>query len=179
MIYSNILETIGNTPIIRINKLNPNNKVDGVNIYAKFEGTNPTGSIKDRIALKMIEQAEKEGVLAKGKTIIEPTSGNTGIGLAMIGVAKGYKVEIVMSGAVSIERRKMIQAFGAKVTLTDPGLGTDGAIKKARELVKNIPEGILCRTSSPTSIIRSPIIKQQPRRSGNRPGAGLTILFPR
>ncbi len=139
MIYSNILETIGNTPIIRINKLNPNNKVDGVNIYAKFEGTNPTGSIKDRIALKMIEQAEKEGVLAKGKTIIEPTSGNTGIGLAMIGVAKGYKVEIVMSGAVSIERRKMIQAFGAKVTLTDPGLGTDGAIKKARELVKKYP----------------------------------------
>lgn len=137
MIYSNILKTIGNTPLVRINRLNPIRKV---NIFAKIEGTNPTGSIKDRIALKMIEQAEKEGALTKGKTIIEPTSGNTGIGLAMIGAVKGYKVEIVMSGAVSIERRKMIQAFGVKVTLTDPKLGTDGAIKKARDLVKKYPK---------------------------------------
>ena len=95
----------------------------GVEIYAKIEGTNPTGSIKDRIALKMIEQAEAEGALTKGKTIMEPTSGNTGIGLAMIGVVKGYDVEIVMSSAVSIERQKMIRSFGAKVTLTDAGGG--------------------------------------------------------
>jgi cysteine synthase B len=131
------LELIGNTPIVKINKLNPNPKV---NIYAKLEGFNPTGSIKDRIALKMIEHAEKEGKLKKGKTIIEPTSGNTGIALAMIGAVKGYEVEIVMSGAVSIERQKMIKAFGAKVTLTDAKLGTDGAIIKAKELVKKYPE---------------------------------------
>lgn len=137
MIYENILETIGNTPLARINSLNPNKNVT---IYAKIEGNNPTGSIKDRIALKMIEQAEAEGSLVKGKTIIEPTSGNTGIGLAMIGVVKGYDVEIVMSKAVSVERIKMIESFGAKVTLTDAKLGTDGAIIKARELVKANPE---------------------------------------
>ena len=137
MIYENILQTIGDTPLVRINKLNPNKKVV---IYAKIEGNNPTGSIKDRIALKMIEEAEADGSLLKGKTIIEPTSGNTGIGLAMIGVVKGYKVEIVMSEAVSMERRKMIEAFGAKVTLTDANLGTDGAIIKARKLVKENPK---------------------------------------
>jgi S-sulfo-L-cysteine synthase (O-acetyl-L-serine-dependent) len=136
MIYKNILETIGHTPMVKINKLNPNPKVE---IYAKLEGVNPGGSIKDRIALKMVEQAEKEGILTKRKTIIEPTSGNTGIGLAMIGAMKGYQVEIVMSSAVSVERQKTIRAFGAKITLTDGKLGTDGAIKKARELVKKNP----------------------------------------
>jgi len=137
MIYENILQTIGNTPLVRINSLNPNKNVS---IYAKIEGSNPTGSIKDRIALKMIEQAEAEGSLVEGKTIIEPTSGNTGIGLAMIGVVKGYNVEIVMSGAVSVERIKMIRSFGVKVTLTDEKLGTDGAITKARDLVKENPQ---------------------------------------
>ena len=137
MIYENILQTIGNTPLVRINRLNPNKNVC---IYAKIEGNNPTGSIKDRIALKMIEQAEAEGSLVKGKTIIEPTSGNTGIGLAMIGVVRGYDVEIVMSKAVSVERIKMIESFGVKVTLTDAKLGTDGAIIKARELVKANPK---------------------------------------
>jgi len=106
MLYDNILETIGHTPMVRINHMNPNRAVQ---LYAKLEGFNPTGSIKDRIALKMIEQAEKEGVLTKGKTILEPTSGNTGIGLAMIGRVKGYNVEIVMSSAVSVERQKMIK----------------------------------------------------------------------
>ena len=132
-----IIQTIGKTPIVRINKLNPNKKTT---IYAKLEGLNPTGSIKDRIALSMIQQAEIEGKLAKGKTIIEPTSGNTGVALAMIGIVKGYEVEIVMSDAVSVERRQMIKAFGAKVTLTEGELGTDGAIRKARELVKEHPE---------------------------------------
>ena len=133
----NILETIGNTPLVRINKLNPNKDAT---IYAKVEGFNPTGSIKDRIALSMIQQAESQGTLTKGKTIIEPTSGNTGIALAMIGTVKGYEVEIVMSDAVSVERRKMIKAFGAKVTLTEGKLGTDGAIRRARELVKEYPQ---------------------------------------
>jgi cysteine synthase B len=137
MIYENILQTIGNTPLVRINHMNPNKNVS---IYAKIEGNNPTGSIKDRIALKMIEQAEAEGTLVKGKTIIEPTSGNTGIGLGMIGAIKGYDIEIVLSKAVSIERIEMIESFGAKVTLTDAKLGTDGAINKARELVKLNPK---------------------------------------
>jgi cysteine synthase B len=133
----NILNTIGNTPLVKINRLNPNKNCT---IYAKIEGTNPTGSIKDRIALSMIEQAEKEGTLKTGKTIIEPTSGNTGVALAMIGVVKGYDVEIVMSDAVSVERQQMIKAFGARVTLTEGKLGTDGAIRKARELVKQHPD---------------------------------------
>ena len=133
----NILKTIGNTPLVRINRLNPN---ENCTIFAKIEGNNPTGSIKDRIALSMIEQAEKEGSLRKGKTIIEPTSGNTGVALAMIGVVKGYDVEIVMSEAVSIERQQMIKAFGASVTLTEGKLGTDGAIRKARDLVKEYPD---------------------------------------
>lgn len=137
MINENILQTIGNTPLVRINRLNPNKNVI---ICAKIEGDNPTGSIKDRIALKMIQQAEAEGTLVKGKTIIEPTSGNTGIGLAMIGVIKGYDVEIVMSSSVSSERIKMIRSFGAKVTLTDAELGTDGAITKARELIEANPD---------------------------------------
>lgn len=136
-IPESILDAIGNTPLVRINKLNPNKEVT---IYAKLEGFNPTGSIKDRIALRMIEQAEAEGILTKGKTIIEPTSGNTGIALAMIGTVKGYDVEIVMSSAVSIERQKMIKAFGAKLILTDSEKGTDGAILKARELLKKYPD---------------------------------------
>jgi cysteine synthase B len=137
MVYENILQKIGNTPLIRINELNPNKKVA---IYAKIEGDNPTGSIKDRIALEMILQAEREGKLIKGKTILEPTSGNTGISLAMIGAVKGYQVEIVMSKAVSLERRKAIQAFGGKLVLTNPELGTDGAIFKARDLLSKYPE---------------------------------------
>lgn len=135
--YENILQAIGNTPLVRINGLNPNKSV---NMYAKVEGFNPSGSIKDRIALAMIEQAEVAGKLKKGKTIIEPTSGNTGVAIAMIGVLKGYEVEIVMSDAVSIERVQMIKAFGAKVTQTEGKYGTDGAIRKARELVKQNPE---------------------------------------
>jgi cysteine synthase B len=137
VINQDILQTIGNTPLVRINRLNPNKNTT---IYAKLEGLNPSGSIKDRIALSMIQQAEISGKLTKGKTIIEPTSGNTGVALAMIGSLKGYEVEIVMSSAVSVERRQMIKAFGGKVTLTDGKLGTDGAIRKAREMVKENPE---------------------------------------
>ena len=136
MIYDSILDTIGNTPMVRINKLNKKPKVQ---LLAKLEGFNPTGSVKDRIALKMVEQAEAEGHLKPGSTIIEATSGNTGIGLAMIGRTKGYHVIIVMSASVSIERQKMIKAFGGEIILTDPKLGTDGAIRKVAELVKENP----------------------------------------
>ena len=137
MNYQNILQTIGDTPLVKINKLNPNTNVT---ILAKIEGDNPGGSIKDRIAVKMIGQAEYSGALTKGKVIIEPTSGNTGISLAMIGAIKGYKVEIVMSEAVSIERQKMLKAFSAELTLTPAEQGTDGASKKARKLANDFPD---------------------------------------
>lgn len=137
MYFKNILETIGNTPMVRINRLCPN---PDVNIVAKLEGFNPTGSIKDRIAIAMIEQAEEEGKLYPGKTIIEPTSGNTGIGLAIAGIVKGYPVEIVMSSAVSVERRKIIASYGGKVILTPADQGTDGAIRLAHKLVDADPD---------------------------------------
>lgn len=136
-VANNILETIGGTPMVRINRLNPNPRV---NIMAKLEGFNPTGSIKDRIALRMIEDAEKSGRLRRGQTIIEPTSGNTGIGLAMIGVVKGYYVVIVMSDAVSVERRRIIKSYGANVILTPGEQGTDGAIRLARKMVAENPD---------------------------------------
>ena len=136
MYSQNILETIGNTPMVKINRLCPN---PDVNIFAKLEGFNPTGSIKDRIAIAMVEQAEKEGKLYPGKTIIEPTSGNTGIGLAIAGIVKGYPVEIVMSSAVSIERRKIIRSYGGKVILTPAEYGTDGAIRTAHRMVDENP----------------------------------------
>lgn len=137
MVKDNILGTIGSTPMVRINRLNSN---PNINIYAKLEGFNPTGSIKDRIALRMVETAEREGRLRKGHTIIEPTSGNTGIGLAIAGIVKGYPVEIVMSSAVSIERRKIIRSYGAKVILTPADEGTDGAIRLARKMVAENPD---------------------------------------
>ena len=137
MVKDNILGTIGSTPMVRINRLNSN---PNVNIYAKLEGFNPTGSIKDRIALRMVETAEREGRLRKGHTIIEPTSGNTGIGLAIAGIVKGYPVEIGMSSAVSIERRKIIRSYGAKVILTPADEGTDGAIRLARKMVAENPD---------------------------------------
>ena len=133
---NSILDAIGNTPLVRINRMNNNPNVE---LYAKLEGFNPTGSIKDRIALKMIEQAEDDGALTKDKIIIEPTSGNTGIGLAMIGTVKGYRVQIVMSSAVSVERQKMIKAFGGEIILTDAEHGTDGAIMRTRELISENP----------------------------------------
>jgi cysteine synthase len=138
MLSRNILWAIGNTPMVTINHMNAN---PGVQLYAKLEGFNPTGSIKDRVALKMIEEAERDGELTRGRIIIEATSGNTGIGLSMIGRVKGYQVQIVMSAAVSIERQKMIRAFGGQIILTDPTLGTDGAIMRVREMIADNPAG--------------------------------------
>ena len=130
-------QLVGDTPLVRINNFDLK---EGVNLYAKLEGFNPTGSIKDRIALKMIQQAENEGKLDNGKTIIEPTSGNTGIGLAMISVIKGYKLVIVMSESVSVERQKIIKAYGGEIILTPAEEGTDGAIRKVHELVEKYPD---------------------------------------
>lgn len=138
MIKNNILETIGSTPMVKINKINP--RPNTVNIYAKLEGFNPTGSIKDRIARKMIEEAERNGQLNSNKIIIEPTSGNTGIGLAMAAVVKGYRLIIVMSDAVSVERRKILKSYGADIILTPGTEGTDGAIRKVHQMVNSEPD---------------------------------------
>ena len=137
MVKNTILETIGSTPMVRINRLNPN---PNVNIPPNHERCNPTAGITAPTALTMIQTAERKGRLTPGKTIIEPTSGNTGIGLAIVGIVKGYPVEIVMSRAVSIERRKIIRSYGAKVTLTPAEEGTDGAIRLARRKVAEHPD---------------------------------------
>lgn len=137
LISNSILETIGNTPLVKINYLCPN---ENVIIAAKMEGNNPAGSVKDRPALYMIEMAEKSGKLTKDKIIIEPTSGNTGIGLAMVAAVKGYKLTVTMSEWMSMERRKTLAAFGAEIILTPGEKGTDGAIEKAHELCELNPE---------------------------------------
>ncbi len=136
-IADNVLELVGSTPLVRINRLNQNKKVK---IYAKLEGNNPGGSIKDRIAMSMIEAAEKSGELVPGKTILEATSGNTGIGLAMVAAIKGYSAIFTLSAGVSLERKKMLRAFGAEIIETDPTKGTDGAIIKAREMFESDPK---------------------------------------
>ena len=131
MKLNNILESIGNTPHVRLSKLFPNH-----NVWLKVERSNPGGSLKDRIALAMIEKAEKEGIINKDTLIIEPTSGNTGVGLAMVCAVKGYKLILVMPESMSIERRKLISAYGAQFHLTPKEEGTAGAVKKAEELAK-------------------------------------------
>jgi len=131
--YDDILETIGNTPMVKIKKLTGKNDST---ILAKLEMFNPGGSVKDRAAKYMIEYAEKQGKLTKDKIILEPTSGNTGIGLAMVASVKGYKVLFTMPESVSLERRKILQAFGAKILLTPKKKGTDGAIEKAYEMAR-------------------------------------------
>jgi cysteine synthase B len=133
-----ILSAIGNTPLVELNKLN--SKKPNVRIFGKLEGTNPGGSIKDRPAYWMIKKAEESGRLTKGKTILEPTSGNTGIALAMIGSAKGYSVKLCMPECVSTERQHILEAFGAEVVLTHAKEGTDGAIRKAHELLDAEPD---------------------------------------
>lgn len=130
-IHESILATIGQTPVVKLNNLVPAGAAD---VYVKLEFFNPGGSVKDRIALGMIEAAEKAGKLKAGDTIIEPTSGNTGIGLSLVGAAKGYKVVIVMPDTMSIERRKLMQAYGAELILTPGAEGIGGSIKKAETL---------------------------------------------
>ncbi|MGB6606968.1 MAG: cysteine synthase family protein [Atribacterota bacterium] len=133
----NLLSAIGSTPLVELNNLNGNSKI---RIFGKLEGSNPGGSIKDRPAYYMLKKAEESGELISGKTILEPTSGNTGIALAMIGVAKGYKVKLCMPECVSLERRSIIEAFGAEVVLTPANETTDGAIRKAHQLITEEPD---------------------------------------
>ncbi len=135
-----IVETIGNTPLVEISaKLNPT----GAHIFAKVESFNPGGSAKDRIALSMIEQAEREGRLKKGATIIEPTSGNTGIGLALVAAVRGYRLILVMPETMSVERQRLATAYGAKVVLTSGEKGMQGALDKAEELKRSIPNAFI------------------------------------
>ena len=135
MKYDNVLQTIGNTPCIRLNRLFP----DNIEVWMKAERYNPGASIKDRIGLSMIEDAEKKGHLKKDTVIIEPTSGNTGIALAMVCAVKGYRLILTMPESMSIERRKYMKALGAELVLTPKELGMGGTIEKARELLKEYP----------------------------------------
>ncbi|WBL36966.1 cysteine synthase family protein [Tepidiforma flava] len=135
-LYRSVLELIGNTPLVEMRRLSPR---PGIHLYAKLEGQNPTGSVKDRIAKYMIEAAEARGELKPGDTILEPTSGNTGIGLAMIGRVKGYRVVCVMPESVSEERTFLLRAYGAEIIYTPGELGSNGAIAKAREIVEANP----------------------------------------
>jgi cysteine synthase len=132
---NNILETIGNTPHVKINRLYPSN----IEVWTKLEKANPGGSIKDRIALSMIENAEQQGLLTKDSVIIEPTSGNTGIGLAIVAAVKGYKLILVMPESMSVERRKLMSVYGATFELTPREKGMKGAIEKAKELLETTP----------------------------------------
>lgn len=137
MKHKDVLESIGNTPLVELIKLNKNPKVK---ILVKLEGNNPGGSVKDRPAFWMIKKAEESGELTKDKIILEPTSGNTGIAVAMIGAAKGYKVKLVMPECVSKERQRTLEAFGAELVLTPGAEKTDGAIRKAHEIVNKEPD---------------------------------------
>ena len=137
-VYKSMLELVGNTPLVEATNYEKANGLQA-KIFAKLEYFNPAGSVKDRIAKAMIEDAEKSGKLKKGATIIEPTSGNTGIGLAAVGTAKGYKVILTMPETMSIERRNLIKAYGAEIVLTEGAKGMKGAIAKAQELAESTP----------------------------------------
>jgi len=139
-IFNNVLETIGKTPLIRLNKLTSGLKCT---VAAKTESRNPGGSVKDRICLSMIAEAEKLGLVKQGTVIIEPTSGNTGIGLAMVSAVKGYRLILSMPETMSIERRKLLKAYGAELVLTPGAGGMKGAIKKAEELAANTPNSFV------------------------------------
>lgn len=132
-----ILDSIGHTPLVEIGNINPNPRV---RLMAKLEGNNPAGSVKDRIAYYMVREAIENGSLVPGKTILEATSGNTGIGLAMVGTSYGYKVKLTMPGCVSIERRRILEAFGAELVLTEACRGTDGAILTAHRIQEEEPD---------------------------------------
>jgi cysteine synthase A len=135
-IFDDITKTIGNTPLVKINKLNT---AEGVTLLAKLESFNPLSSVKDRLGIALIEAAERDGLIKEGTTIIEPTSGNTGVALAFISAAKGYKLILTMPDTMSVERRQLLKIFGAELVLTEGKLGMKGAIAKAEELHKEIP----------------------------------------
>ena len=138
-VYSSVIDLIGNTPIVDVSDLSPN---DNVRIFAKLESQNPAGSVKDRIAKAMINKAEEEGLLHKGSIIIEPSSGNTGIALAMIASIKGYRLKIVLPENVSIERKQLLEVWGAEIIPSPGELGSNGAVKLALELSEENPDWV-------------------------------------
>ncbi|HET6950013.1 MAG TPA: cysteine synthase [Acidimicrobiales bacterium] len=138
-VYSSVLDLIGNTPMVDVSRLSPN---PDVRIVAKLEGQNPGGSIKDRIAWKMVQEAEADGTLTPGRTIIEPSSGNTGIALAMIARTRGYRIKIVMPENVSVERRQALEVWGAEILFTPGGEGSNGAVRRAQQLADDHPEWV-------------------------------------
>ena len=142
-IIQSTTELIGNTPLLQLNRYTESAGVTDAKIFAKLEYLNPAGSVKDRIALAMIEDAEKKGLIKEGATIIEPTSGNTGIGLAAVATARGYKTVITLPDTMSVERRNLLKAYGAELVLTDGSQGMKGAIAKAEELNKEIPNSVV------------------------------------
>ena len=142
-IYTSATQLIGHTPLLKVNNYLKDQKIEGVELLAKLEYFNPAGSVKDRIALAMIEDAEKKGILKEGSTIIEPTSGNTGIGLASVAAAKGYRTILTLPETMSVERRNLLKAYGAELVLTEGAKGMKGAIAKAEELEKSIPNAVI------------------------------------
>lgn len=147
-IFQNITELVGQTPIVKLNRIVPENAAD---VYVKMEAFNPGSSVKDRIALQMINDAEKAGTIKPGDTIVEPTSGNTGIGLSWVGAAKGYRVVIVMPDTMSIERRQLIQTYGAELILTPGSEGMKGAIAKAKEIAQERQGWVPMQFSNPSN----------------------------
>ena len=142
-IVESSLELVGKTPLLKLNRYTAKNGISDATILAKLEYLNPAGSVKDRIALAMIEDAEKKGILKEGATIIEPTSGNTGIGLAAVAAARGYKAILTLPETMSVERRNLLKAYGAELVLTDGSKGMKGAIAKAEELKESIPGSVI------------------------------------
>ena len=142
-IKENVLELIGGTPILKASRYAKLAQAEGATILAKLEYLNPAGSVKDRIALSMIEDAEEKGILKPGATIIEPTSGNTGIGLAMVAAAKGYRAILTLPDTMSVERRNLLAAYGAELVLTEGAKGMKGAIEKAKELADETPDSFI------------------------------------
>ncbi len=142
-IYTSATQLIGHTPLLKVANYMKDQNIEGVELLAKLEYFNPAGSVKDRISFAMIEDAEKKGILKEGSTIIEPTSGNTGIGLASVAAAKGYRTILTLPETMSVERRNLLKAYGAELVLTEGAKGMKGAIAKAEELEKSIPNAVI------------------------------------
>ena len=174
-IYQGAVELIGNTPLVEVTNLEKKQELKA-RVLVKLEYLNPAGSVKDRIAKAMLEDAEQKGKLKEGSVIIEPTSGNTGIGLAAIAASKGYRVILTMPETMSVERRNILKAYGAEIVLTQGVKGMKGAIERARELAAEIPNSFI-RDSSKTLPIRKHTARRPVRRSGGIRTARWTSLL--
>ena len=175
-IYTAADQLIGRTPLLRLVRLEQQLGLNAV-LLAKLESFNPAGSVKDRVAKAMLDDAEAKGLIGPGGTIIEPTSGNTGIGLASVAAARGYRVIIVMPDTMSVERRQLMMAYGAELVLTPGARGMTGAIEKAKELASQTP-GSFIPASSKIPLIRTPTTAPPAPRSGRIPTARSTCLWP-